>query len=33
MDIPKLDLSEVKELILGSYLQLAPKRLASLVNR
>ena len=33
MDLPKLDLSEVKELILGSYLQLAPKRLASLLNR
>ena len=33
MDLPKLNLSEVKELILGSYLQLAPKRLASLVDR
>ena len=29
MDLPKLNWSEVKELILGSYLQLAPKRLAS----
>jgi hypothetical protein len=33
MDLPKLNLSEVKELILGSYLQLAPKKLASLVDR
>lgn len=33
MDQPKLNWSEVKELILGSYLQLAPKRLASLVDR
>jgi hypothetical protein len=33
MDLPKLNLSEVKELILGSYLQIAPKRLASLVDR
>ena len=33
MDLPKLNWSEVKELILGSYLQLAPKRLASLVDR
>jgi phosphoribosylglycinamide formyltransferase-1 len=29
MDLPKLNWSEVKELILGSYLQLAPKRLGS----
>ena len=29
MDLPKLNWSEVKELILGSYVQLAPKRLAS----
>jgi hypothetical protein len=29
MDLPKLNWSEVKELILGSYLQFAPKRLAS----
>jgi hypothetical protein len=33
MDLPKLNLSEVEELILGSYLQVAPKRLASLVDR
>ena len=33
MDLPKLNWSELKELILGSYLQLAPKRLASLVDR
>jgi hypothetical protein len=33
MDLPKLNLSEVKELILGSYVQIAPKRLASLLNR
>jgi hypothetical protein len=33
MDLPKLNWSEVKELILGSYLQLAPKGLASLVDR
>jgi hypothetical protein len=33
MDLPKLNWAEVKELILGSYLQLAPKRLASLVDR
>jgi hypothetical protein len=33
MDLPKLNWSEVKELILGSYLQLAPKKLASLVDR
>jgi hypothetical protein len=33
MDLPKLNWSEVKELILGSYLQVAPKRLASLVDR
>jgi hypothetical protein len=32
MDLPKLNWSEVKELILVSYLQLAPKRLASLVD-
>jgi hypothetical protein len=33
MDLPKLNWSEVKELILGSYLQIAPKKLASLVDR
>jgi hypothetical protein len=33
MDLPKLNWSEVKELIRGSYLQIAPKRLASLLNR
>jgi hypothetical protein len=33
LDLPKLNWSEVKELIHGSYLQLAPKRLASLVDR
>jgi hypothetical protein len=33
MDLPKLNWSEAKELILGSYLQLAPKKLASLVDR
>lgn len=32
MDLPKLNWSEVKELILGSYVQIAPKRLASLLK-
>ncbi len=32
MELPELNWSEVKELILGSYLQLAPKKLASLVD-
>ncbi len=33
MDLATLNWAEVKELIHGSYLQVAPKRLASLVNR
>jgi hypothetical protein len=33
MDLARLNLTEVKELIHGSYLQVAPKKLASLVNR
>ena len=33
MDLATLDWSEVKELIRGSYLQMAPKRLASLVKQ
>ena len=33
MDLAALNWSEVKELILGSYLQIAPKRLASLLHR
>jgi hypothetical protein len=32
MDLATLNWTEVKELIRGSYLQTAPKRLASLVN-
>jgi hypothetical protein len=33
MDLGTLNWTEVKELIRGSYLQVAPKRLASLVDR
>jgi hypothetical protein len=33
MDLATLDWTEVKELILGSYIQVAPKRLVSLLNR
>jgi hypothetical protein len=33
MDLARLNLAEVKELIHGSYLQVAPKKMASLVNR
>jgi hypothetical protein len=33
MDFATLNWAEVKELILGSYLQIAPKKLASLVDR
>jgi hypothetical protein len=33
MDLATLNWTEVKELIRGSYLQVAPKRLASRVNR
>jgi hypothetical protein len=33
MDLATVNWAEVKELIHGSYLQVAPKRLASLVNR
>ena len=33
MDLATLNWTEVKELILGSYQQIAPKRLASLLNR
>jgi hypothetical protein len=33
MDLATLNWTEVKELILGSYLQIAPKKLASLLNR
>jgi hypothetical protein len=33
MDLATLNWTEVKELIHGSYLQVAPKRLASLLNR
>jgi hypothetical protein len=33
MDLATLNWTEVKELILGSYIQIAPKRLASLLNR
>jgi hypothetical protein len=33
MDLATLNWAEVKELVHGSYLQIAPKRLASLVNR
>jgi hypothetical protein len=33
MDLVRLDWSEVKELIHGSYIQIAPKKLAALVSR
>jgi len=33
MDLAKLNWSEVKELTRGSYLQVAPKRLASMVKQ
>jgi hypothetical protein len=33
MDLATLNWTEVKELTLGSYIQIAPKRLASLVDR
>jgi hypothetical protein len=33
MDLATLNWTEVKELIRGSYIQIAPKRLASLLNR
>ena len=33
MDLATLNWTEVKELIHGSYLQVAPKRLVSLINR
>jgi hypothetical protein len=32
MDLSRLDWTEVKELIHGSYIQIAPKKLAALVN-
>jgi hypothetical protein len=33
MDLATLNWTEVKELTLGSYIQIAPKRVASLLNR
>jgi predicted DNA-binding protein (MmcQ/YjbR family) len=32
LDLPKLDWTEIKELVRGSYLQIAPARLAALVK-